>query len=719
MDYGYKYEVTVREGLGGQMGNTLDSLAADHVWSFNTAPPRVDSYSPVGSSEDAKEIHPDIIDSTISVLLNFVPHAESFVSDNYGNIVFRKVLGGSEVSATKSFNGGLITVTPTAPLEYNTQYEVLVKRALYADLSKNIHLPADHSWRFTTQEMKIVSHYPQDGTSTFGIGETIEIEFNFDVNANMFNTNEAMRVQYQEDKGTGNVQLKKGYGTVSSSNPRLATFSVSGGYEYDREINVDLNNAYIENATTGEKLSGSSLSLKFSTSVEFMGISSVSPGDFWKDTDVWPLIYAKFITNIKDSSVNYNSIIVRDCDGDTISGNVYASGQYLYFNPNNPLNSYCNHTVTVAQSIQGTNNEKRDSTYVWEFTTGGLSLDFTTLTYTDFWDSEVDVDTSIVLDFNIDVYITDVYAIELEDQYYNTIYVSAYTYGDELRIDAINGLDYDTSYTLRVWPEAIEGNNGERISRNINSGSPIVISFTTEPDPYIAPIYITGYGPVDNVDNLGIFSVDFDQDIDININNINGYVEEISGYGGYVTNYNVSANVYTNYQQLVISTDLLLKTDAFYRITASGSNPDFYVSWEVDTFYYANKAAPSSDLAGNSVEAPAGTAQRASSGDSTISAAAKRSASVAGISKKSLNDSDYPRLSSCSDTGKCINKKSKTSMKQFSSKVGDMNVKYEGQFVYKMKRLKNFKKDIAPRDTAKGYSSMDPKPKAKYFSAPR
>ncbi len=597
LDYNSTFQVRVFAGLAGENGIDPDTLKNEFIWNFNTAPVRIVSYSPVGSSETSPDVHPDPLSSEVDISVNFNVDADSFIN-NLNNVELREVNGPIvPVDRSLSLNSSKMTLTPVSALRYDTQYEVFVGTGLYSSISSSIRLENNFTWKFTTQQRIMTSEFPLDGSDNFSLNDTIYYNFNFDVDRSIFNSSNtstcAMKITYYTAAGNQKVKC----GSVKTTNLRHASFSASD-FAYGTTFNVNLDEKKVVHLQSGQSLSNNSNNNKtFVIQDKYMTVVSNSPTS--SNTDVWPLIYAKFVGDVylyDDDSINGSIQLYEKCTGNYRNGDVYTDNEFLYFNPWNPLESFCDYTMYVGDDIYGFDGEDREgSSYSWNFSTGGLELDYFEFTIADYFWNTVDIDTSITLDFNKDVDIQWYSGINLyEDMGFFSLPLSTteYTYGDQLVVNPIFSLDYDTDYRLEVDYDALVGPNGEELEADE------IIYFTTEEDPFTGPLYVD-YGPTGNVDDQGDFYVEFDQTIN-SWEVSDAYIEEYDSFWGWTE---ISSTYSTSGSFLDIRSSSFLSYDKEYRIVAYGDS--FYVEWTVDTYLFSFR--PANTIANSNTSSSTGT----------------------------------------------------------------------------------------------------------------
>lgn len=136
--YGTNYTATVTTGAESASGT---ALASNYVWSFTTAAapaPTVTAVTPTNGSTGVA------IASTVTATFSEAMDASTITSSTFT----LTPAGGSAVTATVTYTGNVATLTPSAPLTYNTVYTATITTA--AQSVQGSALAANYTWSFTT-----------------------------------------------------------------------------------------------------------------------------------------------------------------------------------------------------------------------------------------------------------------------------------------------------------------------------------------------------------------------------------------------------------------------------------------------------------------------------------------------------------------------------------------------------------------------------------------
>ncbi|MGQ9501556.1 MAG: Ig-like domain-containing protein [Anaerolineae bacterium] len=146
---GSTYTATVLHGLTDTTGGLL---AADHTWSFSTAPPMVVAVQP-GDGAEMVSVRPQI-----QVQFNMAIDPASAAD------AFRLSRGGEKVPGELQVVGSTLYFTPTQQLEFDSLYQVEVGRGVRAAAGGPLGMPQDYTFTFRTVPLpEVVATDPRDG----------------------------------------------------------------------------------------------------------------------------------------------------------------------------------------------------------------------------------------------------------------------------------------------------------------------------------------------------------------------------------------------------------------------------------------------------------------------------------------------------------------------------------------------------------------------------
>ncbi len=153
------YTAKIISGVKDPAGN---AMIKDYVWSFTT-----------GEAPD--EIAPTVIltypvDDAVNIGINSnmtAKFSEIMDDSTLSNSSFKVMKGSTAVNGTVTYTGTIATFSPTAVLEYDTEYTATITTAA-TDLAGNA-LAADYVWTFTTAKQVVVPAPAIGGISLFGV----------------------------------------------------------------------------------------------------------------------------------------------------------------------------------------------------------------------------------------------------------------------------------------------------------------------------------------------------------------------------------------------------------------------------------------------------------------------------------------------------------------------------------------------------------------------
>ncbi len=274
--------------------------------------------------------------------------------------------GGSAVAATVTYNAGVATLTPTAPLANGTVYTATITTGVTS--SGGSALASNYTWSFTTAAVApppapaVTAVTPLSSSTTAAINTTLTATFN---QAMMSSTITALTFTLT---GPGNTSVQ---GTVSyNAGTSVATFTPAANLAY--------NTAYTATITTGATSSaGTALAANYTwtfttvtppiptvmTTVPISGASSVNVGN---------ALTATFSQPMNSSTITSATFTLTGPGNTAVSGLItYNTGtSTATFTPSASLAYSTSYTATITTGAQSSAGAALASNYVWTFTTG-------------------------------------------------------------------------------------------------------------------------------------------------------------------------------------------------------------------------------------------------------------------------------------------------------------------------------------------------------------
>ncbi len=545
--YNSSFTVTLTNSIGGYSG--LDYISLDPTAfgtkSFSTPGPMVMSYSPTGSN-----VHPSPLSNKtvkLNVSLNFT------VNSVGGNIYLTDFLSDRRVPlrVVSTLPSSSLTLETTEALEYDSLYEVTISTGLSASFNGNVRLPADFSWTFLTQEMKILSISQTSGS--FDVGDNFVIETNFDLSTQS-------ELELSESFSVSNPQTANG--TIKFEG---RTLSITSAQTNDWRYGQDIDGYYALYATDGTFVTDGDIDLFINdfevlpaNKVPYNGQSSVDPNVIisfdYTELEI-PDDQAIAIEFDPSSLIN-----VVNCFGATVFGDIEvavgSSEKDVSFIPDFPLEPGCRHTVYINEGVALNGENIVSGETSWSFTTDSFEVESVSVSS---FAGLVDIDSDITVNFSDSVDYYNSSNIYIVDNFTGfEVLASVYRFSDTITVDPISNLSYDRSYTLVVEYDAVENDNGVTLKFDYE------YDFITEDEPFIPvadDFYVDG---VSATTYLG--GVEVDSDITVNfsesvfVNDSSGiYLEDDFGSV-------VFATVITLFDSVIIDPFSLLDYDSFYTV---------------------------------------------------------------------------------------------------------------------------------------------------------
>jgi O-glycosyl hydrolase len=366
--YNTTYTATITTGVASAGGT---ALSQGETWSFTTAGPPAPTITAVTPTNNSTVV---AITSPVTATFSEAMTASTIT----GSTFTLAPLGGAAVAATVTYSssGNVATLTPSAPLAYNTTYTATITTGVQSSLATA--LAANYTWSFTTAiapPPTITAVTPVNASSGVAVSAPVTATFSQAMTASTITSSTFTLVAQGGSAVTGAVSYNAGTST--------ATFTPSQNLAY--------NTVYTATVTTG---------------VQNYGGVALGQPDTWSFTTTTPpvpavsstvpangatnVIAANALTAIFSQPMNSNTITSFTFTLATTSGNTPVTGTVTYnsgtqtatFTPGSALAYSTAYTATITTGATSSAGAALASNYVWSFTTGAapsqVTVDFGT-----------------------------------------------------------------------------------------------------------------------------------------------------------------------------------------------------------------------------------------------------------------------------------------------------------------------------------------------------
>jgi O-glycosyl hydrolase len=363
------YTATITTGVSSSAGS---ALAANYTWSFTTVlgpVPTVNAVTPVNLTNGVA------ITSTVTATFSEAMSSSTITGSNF---TLAPTAGGSAVTAAVVYtaNNLTATLTPTAPLAYNTAYTATITTLVQSSLGTP--LAANYTWTFTTATAPapaVTGVTPINLSTTAAISTTVTATFNQAMNSSTITASTFSLT------GPGNTSVQ---GTVAyNAGTSVATFTPTANLAYNTMYVATLSTSIMSStsvalaaAYTWSFTTAAAPVPTVSTTVPTSGAASVNIGN---------ALTATFSQPMNSSTVTATTFTLA-----TSSGNTPVAGLVTYntgtstatFTPNASLAYSTSYTATITTGATSAAGAALASNYVWTFTTGAspnqVTVDFGT-----------------------------------------------------------------------------------------------------------------------------------------------------------------------------------------------------------------------------------------------------------------------------------------------------------------------------------------------------
>jgi O-glycosyl hydrolase len=360
------YTATITTGVTSSAGS---ALAASYTWSFTTAPGPALTVTAVTPANATNGV---AITSAVTATFSEAMSPSTIT----GSTFTLTPQGGSAVAGTVSYNSNNLTatLTPSAPLLYNTTYMATITTGVQSSLSTP--LAANYTWTFTTATAPapaITAVTPANLSTTAVISTTVTATFNqamtsSTITASTFNLT-----------GPGNTSVQ---GNVSyNAGTSVATFTPAANLAYNTTYVATLSASIT--SSTGVALAPYTWSFTtitppvptVTTTVPISGATSVNVSN---------ALTATFSQLMNSSTVTASTFTLTGPGNTAVAGLVtYNTGtSTATFTPSAALAYNTSYTATITTGATSSAGAALASNYGWTFTTGAspnqVTVDFGT-----------------------------------------------------------------------------------------------------------------------------------------------------------------------------------------------------------------------------------------------------------------------------------------------------------------------------------------------------
>ncbi|MGB8028120.1 MAG: Ig-like domain-containing protein [Terracidiphilus sp.] len=361
--YSTTYTATITTGVQSTVGT---ALASNYTWSFTTAPvpaPTATVVTPANGSIGVA------ITSTVTATFSEAMNAGSIT----GSTFTLAPQGGSAIAATVSYSstGNVATLTPSAPLAYNTTYTAEITTGVTA--STGAALAANYTWTFTTATAPpplVTAVTPTNASTGVAITAAVTATFN---EAMMSSTITASTFTLT---GPGSTSVQ---GTVTYNN-QIATFTPAANLSYNTAYTATI-------STTVTSSAGVALSAPYTwtfttTTAPVPTVTSTAPTSGATGVNIGNALTATFSQPMNSSTITASTFTLNGPGNTAVAGLVtFNTGtSTATFTPNASLAYNTFYTATITTGATSSAGATLASNYTWSFTTGAnpnqVTVDF-------------------------------------------------------------------------------------------------------------------------------------------------------------------------------------------------------------------------------------------------------------------------------------------------------------------------------------------------------
>ena len=369
--YSTTYTATLTTGVQSTAGT---ALASNYTWTFTTGAvsPPVPTVTAVTPTSGATGV---AITSAVTAIFSEAMNSATITGSTF---TLAPTAGGSVIAATVVYtaNNLTATLTPNAPLAYNTAYTATITTGVQSSLSTP--LAANYTWTFTTATApapSVTAVTPLSASTTAAISTTVTAAFNQAMNSSTITASTFTLT------GPGNSSVQ---GTVAyNAGTSVATFTPAANLAYNTAYTATLSTTIT--SSTGVALAAPYTWSFTTTTAPVPTVTNTVPTSGATGVNVANALMATFSVPMNSSTVTATTFTLATTTGNTpVAGLVtYNTGtSTATFTPNASLAYNTSYTATITTGAQSSNNVALASNYVWAFTTGAspnqVTVDFGT-----------------------------------------------------------------------------------------------------------------------------------------------------------------------------------------------------------------------------------------------------------------------------------------------------------------------------------------------------
>ena len=489
LDPNTTYTARVTTGIQDLAGN---ALGADYAWTFTTGPPTDATPPTVVDISPGNGATGIVVSTVVRVTFSELMEESSFDS---GTLLLTGPSG--QVAGTVSLSGAIASLTPSAPLAFQTLYTARVTSDA-EDLAGN-HLASDVVFEFTTApppdetRPEVASVDPLSTETDVDPGTAVKATFTEALNPATVTTATFLLA------GATPVA-----GTVTLTN-FTATFTPSAPLAHGTEFTATI--------TTGvADLAGNSLATsyvwKFTTAeapdTTPPAVSSMTPPNAATNVSTGTAVTATFSEPVSATSVSATTFRVTR-SGSTVGGAVTLVGNVATFTPSSELLPSTVYTARVTTGVEDLAGNNLASDFLWSFTTAAAP-DATPPTVTGVVPanaaSNVDHDAVIQATFSEPVLpaTVDATTFRLTGPGGGTVSASVSLSGQTATLTPSAPLQANAAYTARVTT-GVEDLAGNHLAADF------IWTFTTAPPPDVTPPTVPTVQPADGATGVATSAV--------------------------------------------------------------------------------------------------------------------------------------------------------------------------------------------------------------------
>jgi len=366
LEHETKYILTVSTGVKDVAGNALESSYVSNFTTIDAPAPDTQAPSLVDYSLNGKT---DAVAISSQYIFEFDEALDA--SSINSNSITLSDASGNAVAIGVSYNSNKITINPSADLEYNTNYKLVLSKDI-TDVAGN-NLEYSITINYTTIEAsqtdttapEMLTSDPQNSATDVDVSKVITLSFNEALSvASITSQNVTLK-----DASSNSVSA-----TISYEN-KVITITPAQELEYATTYSLHVSTAVsdiFDNALS------SALNLSFTTenapagSAEVPTITTASPtANAVVATNVRPSV--SFSIAMEESSLL--SALTLSANGNSVSGSVSLNANTATFTPSSLLAADTTYTLTVSKDAQSGEGVALENVYTTTFKTEAEVVD--------------------------------------------------------------------------------------------------------------------------------------------------------------------------------------------------------------------------------------------------------------------------------------------------------------------------------------------------------